>query len=345
MNPITYTPDNGTSETFYACGLCGNIYTSLTYRLPVDGDPRASAEKCCTCSKCGKDASLLNSGPVPKGRQKKKPDLSWCPYFSGYLCPECHKESKQANYQQQRDEALKNRLAKVERTIPYGAEGTRYVMLWDDDRYRDQDDLEDYFYEIISEHDCDLPPYVFATHEGCIEIDLDQVLEDTIERAEVEDPDEFRFANVDKLRAFIDEWNSENRIAVWYEDPKTLVDVSEIWESARKAVEAERVREHLDRCNLNEEDKALLAVFGVEDLPWRIVGHTPIKDFTTFTLSFPGARINAGISDCGRFFSMGIHRDPDSTFSGPRMSDSEIGIGWLNEARRSLGLPERGIKS
>lgn len=97
------------------------------------------------------------------------------------------------------------------------------------------------------------------------------------------------------------------------------------------------------KSNLRQEDSALLAVFGVEDLPWQIVPpHPPASPHTSFILSFPGARINAAISDCGRF-GVGIHRDPNSTFCGPRLSGSKDGQDWLNEARRSLGLPERWV--
>jgi len=246
MKLITYTPDKEGAEIFYACGCCGTIYTSLTWRPPVANDPRAAAERCCCCQKCGEK----KPGKDPNKRGASLRGLTWCPYSSRYLCPDCLEESQKAGRWERDRKRLESRLESVEQTIPMSDERAHYMILWDDDRFRTEEDLADYFLEMMHDNPEDIdqgPPYVFATRMTPIEINIDDAISDAIERAEVCDEYDWEFSNVEELKAFVDQWNSDNGIPAWYEDPKTLVDVSELWEECRREFEAQHPQRGVGR--------------------------------------------------------------------------------------------------
>lgn len=90
-------------------------------------------------------------------------------------------------------------------------------------------------------------------------------------------------------------------------------------------------------------NREFLRRHNVDDLPWRHTQCHPQNGLEYYCMKFPGVRVNGVVTKEDQL-TIGIHRDPDSSFYNVGLVDSPQGHEIMTEARVKLGLPIRAAR-
>lgn len=146
-----------------------------------------SSERCCTCQDCGA------STHEDKMARKTLCDKCWGPHYAKIDA---------------------DRMDRAEEIIGYDGP----VVYSGDKYFPSVEEMVDYH------DDQDLPDFVHTCTIHNYSIDIDEVIQNMIENASVEDFDGSEFTGMAELRAAVDKFNEANKVVVyWEEDSKHKV--------------------------------------------------------------------------------------------------------------------------